>query len=80
MNTKDQLAQHTSQISRLEQVMTALAEAQVRSEDKIEKLEIAMTRTTAEMSQMAAAITKLAEAQITLTRQWEAYINTLPRQ
>jgi hypothetical protein len=32
MNPADQLAKHSSQISRLEQVMTALAEAQVKTQ------------------------------------------------
>ena len=44
MTTKDHLARHDSQIARLEQAMTALAEAQVN-----------------------------------LSRQWQAYLNTLPK-
>ncbi len=63
MNAKDQLAQHTSQISRLEQVMTALAEAQVKGEEQTAELRHAMIA--------------LAKAQ--LKTQWQAYINTLPR-
>ena len=43
MNTKDQLTQHTNQIARLEQVMTALAEAQVRSEDDTREMKRAIT-------------------------------------
>ena len=35
MPTDKHLAKHDSQISRLEQVMTALAEAQVKSEDEM---------------------------------------------
>jgi hypothetical protein len=41
MTTKDHLARHDSQIARLEQVMTALAEAQVKTEEAHEKLTLA---------------------------------------
>jgi hypothetical protein len=51
MTTKDHLARHDSQIARLEQVMTALAESQAKTE--------ATTRA--------------------LSRQWQAYLNTLPK-
>ena len=38
MTTPERLARHDSQISRLEQVMTALAEAQVKTEDEVANL------------------------------------------
>ena len=70
MTTKDHLARHDSQIARLEQVMTALAEAQVKTEEAQEKLTLAM----------AALAKSHAEAEATtraLSRQWQAYLNTL---
>jgi ferritin-like metal-binding protein YciE len=42
MQIDKHLAQHDSQISRLEQVMTALAEAQVKTEASTERLNHAM--------------------------------------
>jgi uncharacterized protein YigA (DUF484 family) len=69
MTTKDQLARHDSQIPRLEQVMTALAEAQVKTEEAQEKLTLAM----------AALAESHAETEATtraLNRQWQAYLNT----
>jgi len=73
MKTKEQLTQHTAQIGRLEQVMTALAEAQVKSEDDSREMKRAITK-------MARSITELKAEVSTLTHQWQAYINTLPRQ
>jgi hypothetical protein len=79
MTTKDHLARHDSQIARLEQAMTALAEAQVKTEE-------AQARTGRDMAKLARAMTALAEAQAkteattrTLSRQWQAYLNTLPK-
>ena len=65
MPAEEHFARHDNQIARLEQVMTALAEAQVRTEDEIAKLVKAMT--------------ELARAQANTERQWQAYINTLPK-
>src|ERR1700736_2186994 len=56
MTTKDHLARHDSQISRLEQVMTALAEAQVKTEE-------AQAKTGRELAKLARAMTALAESQ-----------------
>ena len=79
MTTKDHLARHDSQTARLEQVMTALAEAQVKTEE-------AQTKTGRELAKLARAMTALAEAQVkteattrALSRQWQAYLNTLPK-
>ena len=79
MTTKDHLARHDSQIARLEQVMTALAEAQVKTEE-------AQAKTGREMAKLARAMTALAESQTkteattrALSRQWQAYLNTLPK-
>jgi hypothetical protein len=70
MTTKDHLARHDSQIAHLEQVMTALAEAQVKTEEAQERLTLAM----------AALAKSHAETEATtraLIRQWQAYLNTL---
>ncbi len=79
MTTKDHLARHDSQIARLEQVMTALAEAQVKTEE-------AQAKIGREMAKLARAMTALAESQAktdattrALSRQWQAYLNTLPK-
>ena len=63
MQTEKRLAQHDSQIARLEQVMTALAEAQVKPEDSTERLNV--------------AIAELARSQRDLLRQWQAYLTTV---
>lgn len=63
MQTEKHLAQHDSQIARLEQVMTALAEAQVKTEDSTERLNVAMA--------------ELARTQRDLMRQWQAYLTTV---
>jgi hypothetical protein len=63
MQTDKRLAQHDSQIARLEQVMTALAEAQVKTEDSTERLNVAMA--------------ELARSQRDLIRQWQAYLTTV---
>ena len=101
------LAKHDSQISRLEQAMTALAEAQVRTEDEgaelrrsmsalakaqakteaqIAKTEAQFGKTEAQMAQLsetmnilAAEVSKLSAQTSALGRQWEAYLNTLPK-
>jgi hypothetical protein len=70
MTTKDHLARHDSQIARLEQVMTALAEAQVKTEEAQEKLTLAMAA-------LAKSHAKTEAATRSVTRQWEAYLNTL---
>jgi hypothetical protein len=57
------LAQHDSQTARLEQVMTALAEAQVKTEESTDRLNRAMA--------------ELAHSQSDLQRQWQAYLNTI---
>jgi peptidoglycan hydrolase CwlO-like protein len=79
MTTKDHLARHDSQIARLEQVMTALAEAQVKTEE-------AQAKIGREMAKLARAMTALAESHAeteavtrALSRQWQAYLNTLPK-
>jgi peptidoglycan hydrolase CwlO-like protein len=72
VTTEEYLARHDSQIARLEQVMTALAEAQVRTEDEMAELVKAM-------KELALAQAKTAEAQAKTERQWQAYINTLPK-
>jgi exonuclease VII small subunit len=70
MTTKDHLARHDSQIARLEQVMTALAEAQVKTEEAQEEL-------TRAMAVLAKSHAETEAATRSLTRQWEAYLNTL---
>src|SRR5207245_10458255 len=72
MTTKDHLARHDSQVARLEQVMTALAEAQVKTEE-------AQAKTDRELAKLARAMTALAESQVELSRQWQAYLNTPPK-
>jgi hypothetical protein len=64
------LARHDSQIARLEQVMTALAEAQVKTEEAQEKL----TRAMAALAESHAETEATTRA---LSRQWQAYLNTL---
>jgi ferritin-like metal-binding protein YciE len=72
MTTKDHLARHDSQIARLEQVMTSLAEAQVKTDREMAKLARAMTAL-AESHAETEAVTRA------LSRQWQAYLNTLPK-
>ena len=72
MTTKDHLARHDSQVARLEQVMTALAEAQVKTEEAQEKL----TRAMAVLAKSHAETEAVTRA---LSRQWQAYLNTLPK-
>jgi hypothetical protein len=72
MTTKDHLARHDSQIARLEQVMTALAEAQVKTDREMAKLARAMAAL-AESQAKTEATTRA------LSRQWQAYLNTLPK-
>jgi hypothetical protein len=72
MKTGQHLAQHDSQISRLEQVMTALAEAQVRTEDETSELR----RSVSKLNRSMAA---LADAQAQTERRWQAYLTTLPK-
>jgi hypothetical protein len=84
MTTKDHLARHDSQIARLEQVMTALAEAQVKTEEAQERLGRDMAKLGRDMAKLARAMAVLAESHAeteattrALSRQWEAYLNTL---
>jgi hypothetical protein len=92
MNDKDEITKHTGQISRLEQAMTALAEAQVKSEDDARELrrDARQSRRDANelretMKELAkaqvkteAALAALAEAQTQTTRQFQAYLRTRP--
>jgi hypothetical protein len=70
LTTKDHLPRHDSQIARLEQAMTALAEAQVKTEEAHVKLTRAMTAL-AESQAKTDTITRA------FSRQWQAYLNTL---
>ena len=77
MATKDRVTRYDSQSSRLEQAMTALAEAQVKTGE-------AHAKTDQEMAKLARAMTALAESQAkteavsrSLSRQSQAYLNTL---
>jgi hypothetical protein len=70
MTTKDQLTQHTSQISRLEQAMTALAEAQVKTENEL-------TQLARETRANAAQGRKTQAALEALSRQFQAYLSTI---
>jgi hypothetical protein len=70
MTTKDQLTQHTSQTSRLEQAMTALAEAQVKTELNMSKLAKAQEKTEAQMAKTDALVQDF-------VRQWQAYLSTI---
>ena len=63
MQIDKHLAKHDSQIARLEQVMTALAEAQVKTEESTDRLNLAMA--------------ELAQSQRDLARQWQAYLSTI---
>lgn len=66
------MAKHDSHIARLEQVMTALAEAQVKTEE-------AQANTEMQMAQLAKTMNALATETRTLDRQWQVYLNTLPK-
>jgi septal ring factor EnvC (AmiA/AmiB activator) len=66
MSTKDQLTQHASQIARFEQAMTALAEAQVKTEDDAHELRQAMIALAKAQTRTEASLTDLA-------RQFQAY-------
>jgi len=90
MTPDDKTAQHTSQISRLEQVMTALAEAQVKTKDDTAALKRAMAELAQAQAELAKAqatsltrmehaITALAEAQAQTDRQFQAYLKTRPQ-
>jgi hypothetical protein len=70
MTTKDHLARHDSQISRLEQAMTALAEAEVKTEEAQAELNLAMAA-------LAKSHAETEASTRSLTRQWEVYLNTL---
>ena len=63
MQIDKHLAKHDSQIARLEQVMTALAEAQVKTEESTDRLNLAMA--------------ELAQSQRDLAHQWQAYLSTI---
>jgi hypothetical protein len=60
--------------------MTALAEAQVRTEDETAKLAKGQAKTKAEISELRRAMTDLAKAQAGLARQWQAYLRTIKSQ
>jgi peptidoglycan hydrolase CwlO-like protein len=69
--------------SRLEQVMTALAEAQVKTEDQIARLEAAQAGTDAKVGQLADTmnalaghVATLAQAQLKTELQFQAYLTT----
>ncbi|SPE38316.1 hypothetical protein SBA3_2840004 [Candidatus Sulfopaludibacter sp. SbA3] len=86
MNTDDKVNQHTSQIARLEQVMTALAEAQIKTEEDAKELRQALILLAGETRGLAAetrdlkrAMTALADAQAQTERQFQAYLNTRPQ-
>jgi len=70
METGKHLARHDSQIARLEQVMTALAEAQVKTEESTDRLK-------QDMAGLARAMAELAVSQRDLQRQWQAYLSTI---
>lgn len=76
MDTKDQIKQHTSQIARLEQAMTALAEAQVKTEDDARELRHAMIELAKAQLKTEAALSALAEAHAQTERQFQAYLTT----
>lgn len=71
------LAQHDSQISRLEQVMTALAEAQVKTEDETRELRRSAAKLNRSMAALAEAQATTAATMTALARQWQAYLTTL---
>jgi hypothetical protein len=77
MTTKDHLARHDSQIARLEQVMTALAEAQVKTEEAQERLGRDMSKLARAMAVLAESHAETEATTRALSRQWEAYLNTL---
>jgi hypothetical protein len=62
-------AQHDSRIAPLEQAMSALAEAQVKTDRDLAKLARAMTA-------LAEAQAKTEATTRALSRQWQAYLNT----
>ena len=72
MTTKDRLARHDGQTARLEQAMTALAEAQVRTEK-------AQARLTRAMAALAESQIKTKAVTRALSRQWQAYLNRFPK-
>jgi len=86
LTTPERLSRHDSQISRLEQVMTALAEAQVKTEDESARLHRSMnalakaqTKTELQIAQLSQTMNELAAETRALGRQWQAYLNTLPK-
>jgi hypothetical protein len=60
MPTDKHLARHDSQIARLEQAMTALAEAQVKTEESTAELKHAMALLAKEQAKTAATTRALA--------------------
>jgi len=79
MNLKTQVDTHTSQISRLEQAMTALAEAQVKTADETRAMRRAIAALAKAQAKTEAALAALAEAQT--ARQWQAYLTAVhPKQ
>ena len=86
MTTKDHLARPDSQSARFEQAMIALAEAQVKTEEAQARTGSELAKLRREMAKLARAMTALAESQAkteattrALSRQWQAYLNTLPK-
>ena len=69
MNLKTQVDTHTSQISRLEQAMTALAEAQVKTADETRAMRRAIAALAKAQAKTEAALAALAEAQAQTARQ-----------
>ncbi len=78
MNTNDHLTRHDSQIARLEQAMTALAEAQVKTEDDARQLRRTMKELAKAQIKTEAALAAFAEAHAQTERQFQAYLNTRP--
>jgi chromosome segregation ATPase len=79
MQTDKYLERHDSQIARLEQVMTALAEAQVKTEESTDRLNLAMAELAKAQAKTEAEVAMLSAETRALGRQWQAYLNTLPK-
>ena len=79
MPTDKYLARHDSQIAHLEQVMIALAEAQVKTEESAGRLNLAMAKLAKAQAKTEAEVAKLSAETRALGRQWQAYLNTLPK-
>ncbi|HXB70455.1 MAG TPA: hypothetical protein VNY05_19555 [Candidatus Acidoferrales bacterium] len=79
MPTDKNVARHDGQIARLEQAMTALAEAQVKTEESTAELKHAMADLAKAQAKTEAEVAKLSAETRALGRQWQAYLNTLPK-